>query len=276
MRVTVDASIVVKWFVSEPMCDEARLLLARRIHMHAPDFMLVEFANTIWKKARKKEIPDARQYLEELAALPGIVALQPSGALVERAARIALELDHPIYDCLYLACAEATDSAVITADRRFADKALGRPLGIPVHHIAAPDVASRIETAATAPVIGEDTVKALIAAYEFFAETERSVLDAHFSGHEGLRIVDHDVRELFLNSPSYRRLVDSIRALSDEDRIDLNAIGWLGAGRFPDWQQSFAHAEEMVASLGPEHLGPEYTAGYGHCWRTGYERAIGT
>ena len=70
-----------------------------------------------------------------------------SGVLVERAARIALELDHPIYDCLYLACAEATDSAVITADRRFADKAVGRPLGIPVHHIAAPDVAGRIETA---------------------------------------------------------------------------------------------------------------------------------
>ena len=121
MRVTVDASVVVKWFVAEPMCDEARLLLARRIQLHAPDLVLVEFANTIWKKARRKELPDAHPDLEELVALPEIVDLQPDGALIERAARIALEIDHPIYDCLYLACAEATDSTVITADRRFAD-----------------------------------------------------------------------------------------------------------------------------------------------------------
>ena len=109
MRVTVDASIVVKWFVAEPMCDEARLLLARRIDLHAPDLVLVEFANTIWKKARREEIPDVKPYLKELAALPEIIALQPSSALIDRAARIALEIDHPIYDCLYLATAETTD-----------------------------------------------------------------------------------------------------------------------------------------------------------------------
>ena len=268
MRVTVDASIVVKWFVAESMCDEARFLLARRIHLHAPDFVLVEFANTIWKKVRRKEIPDSRPYLAELAALPDIIALQPSSALVERAARIASEIDHPIYNCLYVACAEATDSTVITADRRFADRAIERLPGVPVHHIAAPDVAGRIETAATAPVIAADKVEALSAAYDFFADTERSVLDAHFSGHDGLRIITAEVQELFLNSPSYRRLVDSVRELSDEERIDLNALGWLGAGHFPDWQRSVEHAEKMVLSVGPE-----YTAGYGHCWRTGYRRA---
>ena len=37
---------------------------------------------------------------------------------IDRAAQIAVEIDHPVYDCLYVACAEATASALITADRR--------------------------------------------------------------------------------------------------------------------------------------------------------------
>ena len=70
-----------------------------------------------------------------------------------------------------------------------------------------------------------------------------------------------------LNSPSYRHIVDSIRKLNIEEHIDLLALGWLGAGLFPDWRRSFAHAEEMVASLEPD-----YAAGYGHNWRAGYVR----
>ena len=47
MRVTVDASIVVKWFPAEPMRDEVCLLLARRIRLFAPGLVLAEFGNTI-------------------------------------------------------------------------------------------------------------------------------------------------------------------------------------------------------------------------------------
>ena len=31
MKLTVEASIAVKWFVAEPLCGEARAVLARRI-----------------------------------------------------------------------------------------------------------------------------------------------------------------------------------------------------------------------------------------------------
>ena len=61
--------------------------------------------------------PDARPYLEELAGLSDIITRHHDGDLVERAVRIALEMDHPIYDCLYLACAESTDSDLTTADK---------------------------------------------------------------------------------------------------------------------------------------------------------------
>ena len=112
----------VKWFVAEPLYNEARRLLARRIDLYAPDLVLSEFANTIWKKTRRKEIPDQEPYLNELSSLSDVISLLPDRELIERAARMAFAIDHPVYDCLYLACAEATGSGVITADRRLANK----------------------------------------------------------------------------------------------------------------------------------------------------------
>ena len=269
MKLTVDASVVIKWFVAESLCDEARLVLGRRVRLHAPELVLAELANTIWKKARRNEVPDPGPYLAELATLPDVIDLCPIRHLAERAAQIAFELDHPIYDCLYLACAEITDSDLITADKRFADKVSERMTGTRVRYIGEPGVADSLG-AATAPVIEKETVDALIAAYEFIEKTEQSVLDALTRETPGLRILSVENQELFLNSPSYRHLVDSIRKLNIEERIDLLALGWTGAGLFPDWRRSLAHAEEMVASLEPN-----YAAGYGHNWRVGYARVTG-
>lgn len=39
MRLSVDASVVVKWFVSQPLSENARLLLAHRLELHAPDLL---------------------------------------------------------------------------------------------------------------------------------------------------------------------------------------------------------------------------------------------
>lgn len=120
MTLTVDASVVIKWFVKEQGFEEARGLLAHRIHLHAPDLLLAEFANAIWKKVHRCEIADPRPYFDELANLPDAVTLHRGEEFIDRAAAIAVDIDHPVYDCLYLACAEATASALITADRQFA------------------------------------------------------------------------------------------------------------------------------------------------------------
>ena len=141
MTLTVDTSVVIKWFVKEEGFEEARGLLAHRIHLHAPDLLLAEFANTIWKKVHRREIADPRPYFDELANLPDAVTLHRGGEFIDRAAEIAVETDHPVYDCLYLACAEATASALITADRQFAKKLAGR---IPdVWHLGDPATAGR-------------------------------------------------------------------------------------------------------------------------------------
>ena len=146
MKLTVDASVVLKWFVTEPLCEEARQLLDVQFDLHAPDILLAEFANIIWKKVRRGEIPDPQPYFGELASLPEVVAIHPVRDLIERAAQIAVLIDHPVYDCLYLACAELTASVLITADQQLINRATERLPGIEVRHLGELGAAGRIRS----------------------------------------------------------------------------------------------------------------------------------
>jgi len=118
VRLVIDTSVAIKWLVEEELHEEARHLLAGDDLFFAPDFLAIEMANVAWKKARRKEI-DAMQAREiAISHRDGEPTLMSSTPLIERAIQIALVLDHPVYDCLYLACAEAVDGDLITADAR--------------------------------------------------------------------------------------------------------------------------------------------------------------
>lgn len=269
MTLTVDASIVVKWFVKEPLSEESRLLLAHRLHLRAPAIVISEFANTIWKKVRRGEIADPGPYFDELASIPEIVDLLPDADLIERAACIAVEIGHPVYDCLYLACAEATESAVITADRRLADKAASRLPGVDVRYLGMPEVARGIQKAATALIISKDRLQELIAAYDVFAATQQHVLTGLRDDEQRMQILTSEDQDLYLRTPSNIRLLRLIGELTDEEQVDLLALGWFGAKRFNDWPRSLEYAAKMVSLT---HDG--YVAGYGQHWKSGYERLI--
>ncbi len=46
--------------------------------------------------------------------------------------KLSFDLDHPIYDCIYLALARQRRLPLITADKRFISKLDGQDLAIPV------------------------------------------------------------------------------------------------------------------------------------------------
>ncbi len=57
--------------------------------------------------------------------------------LAAAAGRLAMDLDHPVYDCFYLALAIQEQYPVITADTRFHDKVRVHPyLSDRVRHVA--------------------------------------------------------------------------------------------------------------------------------------------
>lgn len=116
--VVVDASIAFLWFANEPERWGAARLLETESALVAPDFMAVEVTNAWWKKLRRREMDmaDVEQAVTNLLALG--IAWTPAGALLRPAARLAVELGHPVYDCVYLALAASYSAALATADER--------------------------------------------------------------------------------------------------------------------------------------------------------------
>lgn len=115
----VDASVALKWVLPEERSDVAASL-HRFGALHAPDLLLVESANALWLRVRRGEMPpaDAKAALHDLAAAP--VAFARDRDLIGAMQSLTLDLDHPAYDCLYLALAIRIAGIVITDDTRFA------------------------------------------------------------------------------------------------------------------------------------------------------------
>lgn len=123
-RYVVDASVACKWVIEEPGTAEA--LGLRRAQLVAPYLLIGECANVLWKKVRAGELRAAEaRFAARLLARSG-VEYWAEDSLLEPALGIAVELNHPAYDCVYLALAVALDMAMITADEGFIRKAAQR------------------------------------------------------------------------------------------------------------------------------------------------------
>ena len=118
-RLVVDASVAVKWLIAEDDSDIAREMAARGEDLHAPRLMVSEIASALWRKARLGEIErgDAGVMLASVPEMP--VRWGADEVVCADAVRLALALDRPVYDCVYLALAHRIGATVVTADLRF-------------------------------------------------------------------------------------------------------------------------------------------------------------
>ena len=126
----MDASIAVQWIAREPGSEAAATLLAGQHPLLAPDIMPVEVANALWKKVRRRELADADLAVALTRLLASDLVLSSTIALLARAATLAIETGHPVYDCVYLALAEQQGAALATADSRLSHTA--RRCGVPI------------------------------------------------------------------------------------------------------------------------------------------------
>jgi predicted nucleic acid-binding protein len=119
LSLIVDASVAFKWVVDEEYYLNALALLEDTHQLEAPNFILAEIANIAWKKCRRRELSDELAQTA-IQVIPRFIAtLHPSQDLYQDALSLSLTLDHPAYDCFYLACAEKYNGTVVTADQRF-------------------------------------------------------------------------------------------------------------------------------------------------------------
>ena len=116
----VDASVAVKWLVTEAFSDEAARLLDKQLTLIAPELLFAEATNALWAMCRRGDITkaDFAEAVDVLKAAPVTIPLS-TRELAASAARLATDLDHPAYDCFYRALALQEHHPIVTADQRF-------------------------------------------------------------------------------------------------------------------------------------------------------------
>jgi len=119
--------VVLKWFLREPDSAAADFLLEKFLNgeaeLLAPDMMLLETANALWKRViLRKELSasEALQIYADLVTLP--LSLIASASVADAAFRLALKHSHSVYDALYCALAIERRCDLVTADRRLVSK----------------------------------------------------------------------------------------------------------------------------------------------------------
>lgn len=131
----VDTCVAVKWVVPEDGAHwEAEMDIALDVlprGLVAPDCIMGEFANALFKKVRRGEI-GIEQAREAVAILPDIVSFVPTPPLVPAALDLADRLGHPVHDCLFLALAIQLDLLLVTADAQFVANCRGQLPDLPV------------------------------------------------------------------------------------------------------------------------------------------------
>ncbi len=125
MTLVVDASIVCKWLVEEEGSAGAAKILGLGETLVAPDFVTVEVCDVLWKKQRSGEISTDHAEAAMASVSDFFDELLPCQAFSRQALDMAIDLDHPVAGCFYLAVAEKYDCSYVTADSRLLDVLAG-------------------------------------------------------------------------------------------------------------------------------------------------------
>lgn len=116
MSLVIDAGVALKLLIAEKDSDAAHRLVAGGDTLRAPRLMMSEIANVLWRKARSGEIERSRAGALAAAVADMPVRWHADETLGADAVRLALALDRPVGDCVYLALAHRFGARLVTAD----------------------------------------------------------------------------------------------------------------------------------------------------------------
>lgn len=126
MRATLDASVILKWYIATPNeqdAGQAHAILEgiqnNTISLVQPPHALAEVTAVL-----ARELPhQALDYFVELSRIFAEGSISQGATVYQRAIELAQQNNHHLFDTLYHAAALEENTTFITADRRYYDKA---------------------------------------------------------------------------------------------------------------------------------------------------------
>lgn len=116
--------MALKWVL--PEADSARAIrlrdeYAKGVHeLLAPDLFAPEIANALASAERQRRIKAGESLIFLHDILRAAPLLRPTPPLLVRAIELSIATRRAVYDCIYLALAEAEKCELVTADDQFA------------------------------------------------------------------------------------------------------------------------------------------------------------
>lgn len=114
----LDASVLAALYVDDSATEqsEAALKQIEGDELHAPDFVILEVANVLWKRVRREELhaEDAMAAIADLSA--SSLQFHPISGLVAQSLALALAHGFTTYDATCVALATRVGGIVITND----------------------------------------------------------------------------------------------------------------------------------------------------------------
>ncbi|MEK7276721.1 MAG: type II toxin-antitoxin system VapC family toxin [Chloroflexota bacterium] len=118
--IVIDSGVVIKWFLPEDDSTTAETIQSQLergdVILLAPELLLAEVANILWKKRSQLGEEEATRIIDSVISTGiWIVGMEP---LIREAYRIARQFDRTAYDSTYIALARERDCDFVTADER--------------------------------------------------------------------------------------------------------------------------------------------------------------
>lgn len=116
MKVVLDASAAIETVFGRKQASRLGGILAEADIVLAPDLLVPELVNTIWKFHQFESLPLDECHRSLKAALGLVDALVPSMEIHSEAFLLARTARRPAYDMFYLALARREDAVLLTTD----------------------------------------------------------------------------------------------------------------------------------------------------------------